>query len=96
MLRSQLVSCPCLSLEIPCLSYLSVVFRRIGSYMNSPDAANLGIIAVYVCAGLLVPFAIILASHNPETYNCTYQELDKLYQRKFPAQEFRNTSSLSV
>jgi hypothetical protein len=34
--------------------------------MISPDAANLGIKAVYVWAGLLVPFTILLWLYYPE------------------------------
>jgi hypothetical protein len=34
--------------------------------MISPDAANLGVKAVYVWAGLLVPFTILLWFFYPE------------------------------
>jgi len=42
--------------------------------MISPDAANLGIKAVYVWAGLLVPFTILLWLYYPEVgqYTCIH------------------------
>lgn len=79
--------------------------------MISPDAANLGIKAVYVWAGLLVPFTILLWLYYPEvsrcvvcvcaladivqTYGRTYWELDELYERKIPAWKFKNTATTS-
>jgi SP family general alpha glucoside:H+ symporter-like MFS transporter len=79
--------------------------------MISPDAANLGIKAVYVWAGLLVPFTILLWLYYPEvsqraksvmhpltflkTYGRTYWELDELYERKIPAWKFKDTPTSS-
>lgn len=79
--------------------------------MISKDAANLGIKAVYVWAGLLVPFTILLWLYYPEvsrltelmmhllilrkTYGRTYWELDELYERKIPAWKFKNTPTSS-
>lgn len=79
--------------------------------MISPDAANLGIKAVYVWAGLLVPFTVLLWLYYPEvipfessitaitnfvqTYGRTYWELDELYERKIPAWRFKNTPTTS-
>lgn len=44
----------------------SVVFQWTISYMISPDAANLGVKAVYVWAGLLVPTTALLWFFLPE------------------------------
>jgi len=79
--------------------------------MISPDAANLGVKAVYVWAGLLVPTIIILWLFYPEvsssylflnsnadlwqTYGRTYWELDELYERKVPAWKFKKTATTS-
>jgi SP family general alpha glucoside:H+ symporter-like MFS transporter len=79
--------------------------------MISPDAGNMGVKAVYVWAGLLVPTTILLWLYYPEvcrlcipsitcvdasqTYGRTYLELDELYERKIPAWKFRNTATLS-
>lgn len=49
------------------LNFLSsVVFQWTISYMISPDAANLGVKAVYVWAGLLVPTTALLWIFYPE------------------------------
>lgn len=50
-----------------------VVFQWTVSYMISPDAANLGVKAVYVWAGLLVPTVIILWLFYPEVRRCSVQ-----------------------
>ena len=79
--------------------------------MISPDAGNMGVKAVYVWAGLLVPTTIILYFYYPEvsrphtqpwvttdmwqTYGRTYWELDELYERKIPAWRFKNTKTSS-
>ena len=51
-------------------SHSSVVFQWTISYMISPDAANLGVKAVYVWAGLLVPTTILLWMFYPEVGIC--------------------------
>lgn len=61
--------------------------------MISPDAGDLGVKAIYVWAGLLVPTTIILYFFYPETYGRTYWELDELYERKIPAWKFKNTAT---
>jgi MFS transporter, SP family, general alpha glucoside:H+ symporter len=43
--------------------------------MISPDAGNLGVKAVYVWAGLLVPTVIILWLFYPEVCSCVYSIL---------------------
>jgi hypothetical protein len=63
--------------------------------MISPDAANLGVKATYVWAGLLVPTVLILYFFYPETYGRTYWELDELYERRVPAWRFKDTPTLS-
>jgi SP family general alpha glucoside:H+ symporter-like MFS transporter len=79
--------------------------------MISPDAGNMGVKAVYVWAGLLIPTTILLWMYYPEvsrffipsltcidtsqTYGRTYLELDELYERKIPAWRFKNTPTLS-
>lgn len=79
--------------------------------MISPDAGNMGVKAVYVWAGLLIPTTILLWMYYPEvsrlcvpsptcidtfqTYGRTYWELDELYERKIPAWKFKNTPTLS-
>ena len=45
---------------------VSVVFQWTIPYMISPDSANLGVKAIYVWAGLLVPVIIILYFFYPE------------------------------
>ena len=53
--------------SFPSLTFtLSVVFQWSISYMISPDAADLGLKAIYVWAGLLVPTTIILYLFYPE------------------------------
>ena len=80
---------------------LAVLASGSDSYMISPDAANMGVKAVYVCAGLLIPTTVLLYLYHPEvcsqcvlaysilppyeTYGRTYWELDELYVRKIPA-----------
>lgn len=44
----------------------SVVFQWSVSYMISEDAANLGVKAIYIWAGLLVPTVAILYFFYPE------------------------------
>jgi MFS transporter, SP family, general alpha glucoside:H+ symporter len=63
--------------------------------MISPDAGNLGVKAIYVWAGLLIPTTILLWFFYPETYGRTYWELDELYERRIPAWKFKNTPTLS-
>ena len=63
--------------------------------MISPDAGNLGVKAVYVWAGLLIPTTILLWFFYPETYGRTYWELDELYERKVPAWKFKSTPTMS-
>lgn len=48
------------------LTVCSVVFQWSVSYMISPDAADLGVRAVFVWAGLLVPTVIVLYFSYPE------------------------------
>ncbi|KAI4778085.1 MFS general substrate transporter [Aureobasidium sp. EXF-3400] len=83
------------SFNLGCYGLGFVVFQWTVSYIISPDAANLGIKAVYVWAGLLVPFTILLWLYYPETYGRTYWELDELYERKIPAWKFKNTPTSS-
>ncbi|KAK3679732.1 hypothetical protein LTR78_000108 [Recurvomyces mirabilis] len=83
------------SFNLGCYGAGFVVFQWTISYMISPDAANLGVKAVYVWAGLLVPTTIILWLFYPETYGRTYWELDELYERKVPAWRFKKTATTS-
>lgn len=46
--------------------FLSVVFQWCVSYMISPDAGNMGVKAVYVWAGLLIPTTVLLWAYYPE------------------------------
>jgi hypothetical protein len=48
------------------LTLVSVVFQWSISYMISPDAANLGLRAIYIWAGLLVPTTVLLYLYYPE------------------------------
>lgn len=48
------------------LTLHSVVFQWSISYMISPDAANLGLKAIYIWAGLLVPTTVLLYLYYPE------------------------------
>lgn len=76
--------------------------------MISPDAANLGVKAIYMWAALLVPTIAVLYFYYPEvshwsidggycakcqTYGRTYLELDELYERRIPAWKFKSTST---
>ena len=63
--------------------------------MISPDAGNMGVKAVYVWAGLLIPTTVLLWLYYPETYGRTYLELDELYERRVPAWRFKSTPTLS-
>jgi SP family general alpha glucoside:H+ symporter-like MFS transporter len=54
------------SLYIAPLTVSSVVFQWSISYMISPDAANLGLKAIYIWAGLLVPTTVLLYLYYPE------------------------------
>ncbi|KAI5360129.1 Putative major facilitator, sugar transporter, major facilitator superfamily [Septoria linicola] len=83
------------SFNLGCYGAGFVVFQWTISYMISPDAANLGVKAVYVWAGLLVPTTILLWMFYPETQGRTYWELDELYERRVPAWKFKETKSLS-
>lgn len=57
--------------------------------MIAADAANLGVKALYIFAGFLVPTIIALYFFYPETSGRTYQELDELFERKVPARKFK-------
>ncbi|ORY27930.1 and other transporter-domain-containing protein [Naematelia encephala] len=83
------------SFNLGCYGLGFVVFQWSVSYMISPDAANMGVKAIYIWAGLLIPTTVILYFFYPETYGRTYWELDELYERKIPARKFRNTATLS-
>ena len=83
------------SFNLGCYGLGFVVFQWSVSYMISPDAGNLGVKAVYVWAGLLIPTTVLLWLYYPETYGRTYLELDELYERRVPAWKFRNTPTLS-
>ena len=54
------------SFNLGCYGAGFVVFQWTVSYMISPDAANLGVKAVYVWAGLLVPTVVLLWLFYPE------------------------------
>lgn len=67
LLRGWIVSCLLCRLSgYNSNSSSSVVFQWTISYMISPDAANLGVKAVYVWAGLLVPTTALLWFFYPE------------------------------
>ncbi|KAI5457520.1 hypothetical protein BGZ63DRAFT_364860 [Mariannaea sp. PMI_226] len=83
------------SFNLGCYGLGFVIFNWTVSYMISPDAGNLGVKAIYVWAGLLVPTTILLWFYYPETYGRTYWELDELYERKIPAWRFKDTPTLS-
>ncbi|KAH7259409.1 major facilitator superfamily domain-containing protein [Fusarium redolens] len=82
------------SFNLGCYGIGFVVFQWTVSYMISPDAGNLGVKAVFVWAGLLVPTTILLWFFYPETYGRSYWELDELYARNIPAWRFKNTQTL--
>jgi hypothetical protein len=64
------------SLDITILTLSSVVFQWSISYMISPDAANLGLKAIYIWAGLLVPTTVLLYLYYPEVCpDCTVRIL---------------------
>jgi hypothetical protein len=48
------------------LTFVSVTFQWSISYIISPDAANLGLKAIYIWAGLLVPTTVLLYLYYPE------------------------------
>ncbi|WVQ67599.1 uncharacterized protein L199_005802 [Kwoniella botswanensis] len=81
------------SFNLGCYGLGFVVFQWSISYMISPDAANLGLKAIYIWAGLLVPTTTILFFFYPETYGRSYQELDELYERRIPAWRFKSTKT---
>ncbi|RSM14151.1 hypothetical protein CDV31_005487 [Fusarium ambrosium] len=83
------------SFNLGCYGIGFVAFQWSVSYMISPDAGNMGIKAVYVWAGMLIPTTILLWFFYPETYGRTYWELDELYERKIPAWRFKETKTLS-
>ncbi|KNB14800.1 hypothetical protein FOXG_21209 [Fusarium oxysporum f. sp. lycopersici 4287] len=82
------------SFNLGCYGLGFVVFQWTVSYMISPDAGNLGVKAVFVWAGLLVPTTVLLWFFYPETYGRSYWELDELYSRNIPAWRFKNTPTL--
>ncbi|OQV00276.1 hypothetical protein CLAIMM_05794 [Cladophialophora immunda] len=86
---------PTTSFNLGCYGLGFVVFQWSVSYMISPDAGDMGVKAVYVWAGLLIPTTILLWLYYPETFGRTYWELDELYERKIPAWKFKNTPTLS-
>lgn len=73
----------------------SVIFQWSTSYMISADAGDLGVKALYVWAGMLVPTVAILYFFYPETSGRTYWELDELYERKIPAWRFKQTATFA-
>lgn len=81
------------SFNLGCYGLGFVVFNWSVSYMISPDAGNMGVKAIYVWAGMLVPTVIILYLYYPETYGRTYWELDELYERGIPAWKFSTTQT---
>ncbi|CAK1367616.1 uncharacterized protein RHO25_013134 [Cercospora beticola] len=83
------------SFNLGCYGAGFVVFQWTISYMISPDYANLGVKAIYVWAGLLVPTTLLLWMYYPETQGRTYWELDELYERKVPAWKFKKTQTLT-
>ncbi|KAH7137003.1 general substrate transporter [Dactylonectria estremocensis] len=83
------------SFNLGCYGLGFVVFQWSVSYMISPDAGNMGVKAVYVWAGLLIPTTVLLYLYYPETYGRTYWELDELYARKIPAWRFKETQTMS-
>ncbi|KAJ1324624.1 MFS transporter SP family general alpha glucoside:H+ symporter [Microdochium nivale] len=83
------------SFNLGCYGLGFVVFQWTISFMISPDAANLGVKAVYVWAGLLLPFTVLLYMYYPETFGRTYWELDELYERKIPAWKFKSTPTFA-
>ncbi|KAJ4073126.1 hypothetical protein NW756_014345 [Fusarium oxysporum] len=82
------------SFNLGCYGLGFVIFQWTVSYMISPDAGNLGVKAVFVWAGLLVPTTVLLWFFYPETYGRSYWELDELYSRNIPAWRFKNTPTL--
>ncbi|WVW84371.1 hypothetical protein I302_106405 [Kwoniella bestiolae CBS 10118] len=83
------------SFNLGCYGLGFVVFQWSVSYMISPDSGNMGVKAIYVWAGMLVPTVVLLYLFYPETYGRTYWELDELYERKIPAWRFKDTPTLS-
>ncbi|GFZ43406.1 hypothetical protein JCM24511_01126 [Saitozyma sp. JCM 24511] len=83
------------SFNLGCYGIGFVVFQWSVSYMISPDAGNMGVKAIYVWAGLLIPTVILLWLFYPETYGRTYWELDELYERNIPAWKFKTTPTLA-
>lgn len=81
------------SFNLGCYGLGFVVFNWSVSYMISPDAGDMGVKAIYVWAGLLVPTVVILYLYYPETYGRTYWELDELYERGIPAWKFASTQT---
>lgn len=76
LLRDRLVS-----RTVPTVSDLltllfSVVFQWCVSYMISPDAGNMGVKAVYVWAGLLIPTTLLLWMYYPEVSRPSIFTLD--------------------
>ena len=65
----------------------SVVFQWTISYMVSPDYANLGVKAIYVWAGLLVPTTLLLWMYYPEVsicmlFHCSYVGANEMCRPK--------------
>ncbi|KAH7029489.1 general substrate transporter [Microdochium trichocladiopsis] len=83
------------SFNLGCYGLGFVVFQWTISYMISPDAANLGVKAVYVWAALLLPTTVLLYFYYPETFGRTYWEIDELYERKIPAWKFKSTPTFA-
>jgi hypothetical protein len=54
------------SFNLGCYGLGFVVFQWSVSYMISPDAGNMGVKAIYVWAGLLVPTVVLLYIFYPE------------------------------
>ena len=69
LLRSWIVSMICTD---KILTRLSVIFQWSVSYMISPDAANMGVKAIYIWAAMLVPTTVLLYLFYPEvgSYFC--------------------------
>lgn len=98
LLRSRIVSNQIMYTSFVMLILVSVVFQWAISYMISPDAGNMGIKAVYVWAGMLIPTTIILYFFYPEVCCPKYDVLTFILtqHRPWAALTGRSTSSTNV
>ncbi|KAH8822024.1 putative maltose permease [Xylogone sp. PMI_703] len=88
------VSTSCLRVKIIAINIslqncLNLMWSFVILYLFNPDRANLGTKIAFIFGGLAVFCVIYLWFYQPETSFRSYEELDEMFMKKVPAQEFK-------